>query len=272
MKEYVLPWEKLILDTAIKDKKYGIYITNPNVEIILLITRMVVKSKYRDWLMSILGLYKTHPSLQKEYIYLKEKITLAETKKYIDLMYPENKANLIIEIIKHPTINSKNFRKLSKTVRNGFKINRRMSGFKASILSLIYKSLRYYRLVLKKLGQYTIVRKTTVTGGKIFCFIGVDGSGKSTLTKDINNWLNKGKIDNRKIYMGSGDGKKPFLAQVIGLLRKKHRMNKTKIIKEITSNNETIDTIKITETPIKYIKTFLKAIEVYSVAKGNRKK
>lgn len=72
--------------------------------------------------------------------------------------------------------------------------------------------------------------------------------------------------------MGSGDGKKPFLAQVIGLLRKKHRMNKTKIIKEITSNNETIDTIKITETPIKYIKTFLKAIEVYSVAKGNRKK
>src|SRR5699024_11485502 len=88
------------------------------------------------------------------------------------------------------------------------------------IFNIAYKIIKKYNRSKKKLNLFTIDRKVTITGGKLICFVGVDGSGKSTLTHDINKWLIKGKVENKKDYMGTGDGNKPLLANVIGLLKK----------------------------------------------------
>src|SRR5699024_5811741 len=90
--------------------------------------------------------------------------------------------------------------------------NKRMRSIKAFYLALLFKILTKYKRLGYRLNKLNIIRKTTVSGGKIVCFIGVDGSGKSTLTKDLNKWLMKGKVENTKVYMGSGDGEKPLLS------------------------------------------------------------
>src|SRR5439155_17069655 len=48
-------------------------------------------------------------------------------------------------------------------------------------------------------------KRTLPHGGLIVAFLGVDGSGKSTATKEITRWLSR-KVDVVSIYFGSGDG------------------------------------------------------------------
>lgn len=78
--------------------------------------------------------------------------------------------------------------------------------------------------------------KTLVNGGKIIAFVGSDGSGKSTLTRDILNWLTY-KIDAHYFYFG----KNPFIfsynKQIISktdLLFKQDRLSR--LLKKLFGN------------------------------------
>jgi thymidylate kinase len=78
--------------------------------------------------------------------------------------------------------------------------------------------------------------KTLVNGGKVIAFVGSDGSGKSTLTRDILNWLTY-KIDAHYFYFG----KNPFIfsynKQIISrtdLLFKQDKLSK--LLKKLLGN------------------------------------
>jgi thymidylate kinase len=75
-----------------------------------------------------------------------------------------------------------------------------------------YLKFTYYKLYLilirhamPFIGPVT-TKKRIVGGGKIFALIGSDGSGKSTLSKDLVNWLTY-KVDCHYFYLG----KRPFI-------------------------------------------------------------
>src|SRR5699024_2503105 len=270
VKDYILPWDDIVLETSIKNEEYNTFISNPEVEILLLLTRIVVKSKVRDLLKSYLGLYKTHSSLQEEYVYLQKKISIAYVEKLSNRMFTNEATRVLLSIVNKPIINSKDYRLLVKTIRNELKNDKRMNSLKAFILRVAYKIIKKYNRAKKKLNLFTIDRKVTITGGKLICFVGVDGSGKSTLTHDINKWLIKGKVENKKVYMGTGDGNKPLLANVIGLLKSSYKKNNRSNNKN--NNYLAIKEIHLFKNPIIFMKNFLKALEVYSVVKSNRKK
>lgn len=59
-------------------------------------------------------------------------------------------------------------------------------------------------------------RKTIRNGGLMVAVVGVDGSGKSTVTNELTSWL-RYKIDAHCLYMGSGDGR----AGLVNGLRKR---------------------------------------------------
>src|SRR5699024_1506517 len=264
VKEYILPWNEIILNNAVKDSKYNIYISNPNIEIILLITRMIVKSKFRDSIKAKIGIYNTHSSLQTEYEYLKNKIDIEDVESYLSSMYSPEESTLLLEIITNNIITSKNFKMLSKIVRKSFRHDKRMGSSKAFTLASFYKIFRIYRRIERKVGKLNIFRKATASGGKIICFIGVDGSGKSTLTTEINRWLMKGKVENTKVYMGSGDGKKSLFPTIIGTMKKKHQNRKTiknqNLEKDKDKKNKEL--ISLTEEQLKYLKYYIKSLEM----------
>src|SRR5699024_388105 len=232
------------------------------------------KSKLRDSIKAKIGLYNTHSSLQTEYEYLKNKIDIEDLNNYLSSMYSPKEAILLLEIINNNIITSQNFKKLSKIVRKSFRDDKRMGSLKAFSLANFYKLFRIYRRIERKLGKFNMFRKATVSGGKIICFIGVDGSGKSTLTTEINRWLRKGKVENTKVYMGSGDGKKSLFPKIIGTMRKKQQKRKNMKTQSLGDNKPKKENISIlfTKDPLKYIKNYIKALEMYSIAKSNRKK
>lgn len=270
VKDYILPWSDIVLETSLKNDEYNIYVSKPSVEILLLLTRIVVKSKLRDRIKSIFNLYKTHYSLQEEYEYLQKNVDLSDVKRTANSMFTNETVEILLSIINKSFINSKNFRILSRSIRKELKNDRRMNPIKAFLLSIVYKVIKKYNRGKNKLGLFLIDRKTTVTGGKIICFVGVDGSGKSTLNKDITTWLTKGKVENRRVYMGTGDGNKPFLAKTIGLLKTNY---KNRNINNYRNESSSVSKkISLFKNPLSYIKKFLSVIEIFSVVKSNRKK
>lgn len=77
-----------------------------------------------------------------------------------------------------------------------------VSILKSSIHKFRIKSSQFY----SRLSGPFKFGKTLVNGGKVIAFVGSDGSGKSTLTRDILNWLTY-KIDAHYFYFG----KNPFI-------------------------------------------------------------
>ncbi len=70
--------------------------------------------------------------------------------------------------------------------------------------ALLNARLGVTRLWLKTVGPIQI-RKTLPAGGAMVALVGSDGSGKSTLGRDLEKWL-RYKLDAHLLYMGSGDG------------------------------------------------------------------
>ena len=55
LKGYRLPWEDLVLDTRTMDAEHGVYVIDPNLEALLLVTRAALKLRARDYLLAAAG-------------------------------------------------------------------------------------------------------------------------------------------------------------------------------------------------------------------------
>lgn len=65
-------------------------------------------------------------------------------------------------------------------------------------------------------------RKTPTQEGLSICFIGADGSGKTTISDDIEQWLSE-RMACRKFYLGNGDQYHSFSKQIAGRLSRVYR-------------------------------------------------
>jgi len=78
--------------------------------------------------------------------------------------------------------------------------------FALALLAGAWLNLRAFAAKnLRRLGVTTITGKRVEGAGLTVAFIGSDGSGKSTLTREMRRWL-RYKLDVHGVYMGSGQG------------------------------------------------------------------
>jgi thymidylate kinase len=228
----------------------------------------VLKGKIKHLIGSIFRTYKMPRDMQVEFDYLKGKI---DNNKILEITYklftPKVAQKIFETIIENTTVDSKTYFSLNRSIRKDLKNNRRTTSTNGSLLSKYYRGIDLCKKILnRKFNQPNITKKVTSSGGKIITFIGVDGSGKSTVSDVIVKWIGR-KIECKKIYMGTGDGKKNVFAASITLLKSASR-NRNKKEKIISSIKE----IKFTSAPINYIKKYIHALVIYSVVKDNRKK
>ena len=113
--------------------------------------------------------------------------------------------DVIEKCVDERKISAVNFRKLYSLFKKQFKNKARLK--KNQILKQNYEQISYTKKAkkYKKKGKFIIAKKVNNKGGLAISFIGVDGSGKSTVTKDITRWLDK-KIDCQNLYLGAGAG------------------------------------------------------------------
>jgi len=268
VKDYIIPWAELVFETRIKDSEYDIYITDPNLEFLLLLVRTVVKSTFKQRIHARLGKSSMFPSMKKELLDLKAKSTLECIDSYARRCgFDEGAIEVINGIYQTENIDSRSYLRLSKIVRDYMALNRRMSGFSASVLSVYYSIRRKVSSVLKNHSDgYFMIKKVHDTNGLIIACIGVDGAGKSTVTKEIYKWLNK-KIECKRFYMGSGDGRIPLSMRLFNLFKRK---------KAASGKSEgkvaPVQKVSIFKQPFKYFRRMLKLRAFYDVQKSNYKK
>jgi len=268
VKDYIIPWTDLLYETRIKDSTYGLYITDPSLEILLLLVRTVVKSTQKQRLKAWLGQYHMLASMEEEFRDLKEKLNMDQFHKYADRCgFIREDIEIFETILQNESIDAKCFRNLYRIVRDRMKLDRRMSGFAASILSLYYTTRRKMASVIKNHTEKPMmIKKVHDSTGLIVAFIGVDGAGKSTVTKEIYKWLNK-KIECKRFYMGSGDGRIPLSMRLINLI-KQRKQSSGKVGEKAVQ----IQVVSFFRQPVKCVRRMLKITALYDVQKSNCKK
>jgi len=273
VKDYEIPWKDVIISTRVYDKKWGIYISDPNIEYLLLTFRSVIKSNITDFLKSSFGFYKLHPSLLNEKNDLLTKIDKEKLQLYISSLFMTDFSGIFLTILLKKTINGKDFLKLSRIVRQELYLYRRMSKVKSIYYNLIYSIIVLIKKFNKnrKFAQTILLKKTSLTKGGIFAFVGVDGAGKSSTAYEINKWLTK-HFESRRAYMGMGDAHTSIFYKVLKKIRKKLPTNKSLKNKSINSiDYKPSKPINFFKTPLNFLRKVILILFILSIEKNNRK-
>ena len=233
LKEYALPWADEALETRIQDKKTGIYTMNPHLELVSLYTRLILKAKHK-WIRAAKNCqYKINNHFQKEIDFIKKRVDWHMVE-IIALRYYGSLSGEFVEIVKSDRLDSQQFLRLYFIVNKTMSNYSRYHGLSLFVLRIFYSATVFMRKVVRqRIGWNLITRKVVnPEAGFTLALIGQDGCGKSTVTTEIEKWLNW-KIDARRFYLGSGDHYNGLLKQLLNKgFEIKYRNKKKDIQKE----------------------------------------
>lgn len=207
-KDYCLPWANLFIETAFLDEESGLYCADPNMEYVLLCTRLVVKRLKAPKKNNI------PIDIIKELDYLNEKLNEEKLRFALEQMYGTydyyyetmlNVQNLSdSEFIEY-------YHRVKKAMRN-YQRTRETTAFINSYKNRINR--KFSRVANRHLNTELPLKKRFTKGGISVSFVGVDGSGKSTVSTIIYKWLDA-EFDTVRFYAGAGDGKKDMLSSIL---------------------------------------------------------
>ena len=196
-KEYVYPIDKVAIDTRIKDPETGVFVTDPHVEIILLYTRIALKAHKKRHI-------KVGKDSQREIEYLKGLISNEQLKTVCCQILPQEGESLY-SLIKKDNLSAEEWYSVYRISLRWLKPYRTKSRLHVLFRHYYYlfRSI-FIQKVNRKYGRYLINQKTFPGRNVSICFLGQDGSGKSTVSIEICKWLNW-KIAAHRFYLGSGE-------------------------------------------------------------------
>lgn len=207
VKSYCLPLEQTFLRlTEIRD---GVKVPVPELELIVLVLRALLKYRDRDFLRDVLGLGRSgglRPSILRE---LRSLLAMTDLDDVLQVLQDEVdfvSPGLIVEFlttIQKAPRSAWTLRRLRSQARRELAPFRRHGALRAR--------LTYAWLVLTTEGPLPRIfgglrdaarnRKCPASGGITVAFVGADGAGKSTVTERIARWLSW-KLSVRVHYMG----------------------------------------------------------------------
>lgn len=247
-KEYVFPLNELIIESRILDENYPVYIVCPELELIILYSRIVLKASDKRCI-------TVNKDYQKEIAYLKERVDLQGVQKYCKIFFADC-FDLVYGLICKDELTASEFEQLYKAVKMWLDPYKKFSSIKAKIRYRYFRLRNLKNAVLQKyFRQHNICRKTVPHKGLAFCFLGADGSGKSTISIDVCKWLNW-KIEASRFYLGSGDHYNDLLKKFLSMVSSRVSKSKVKVNQKDESSG---DAEKASVSP-KVKESFLKKI------------
>lgn len=206
-KEYVFPIDEEIIASRILDEETDVYVAAPELEIIILYSRVALKATDKKNI-SPKGDY------QKEIDFLKERADNAVIRgNCVALMGSDGEE--FASLIEKEDLSAAEWQSVFRLSRNWLKKHKKMSAARVKFRLKYFRYRAMANAVLKKkFGKLPITKKTFPSGGKSICFIGADGSGKSTVGTDIRKWLNW-KVEASRFYLGSGDHYNSLLKKIL---------------------------------------------------------
>jgi hypothetical protein len=207
-KNYYLPLEKGFLDNT--QIRSGVKVPVPELEIIVLVLRALLKYRDRDVIRDMLGVgYSSGiPSaILDEFNYLLAQTTAENIARALDQHIGFVSPSLIFEFLTT----------IQESPRSGWTLYRLRRQVRRELApyqrySRLWARSLYYRVMLSRQWPFDRLlhrflpgqdkRKIPVSGGLTVAFIGADGAGKSTIVQHIAKWLSW-RLNVRTYYMGT---------------------------------------------------------------------
>lgn len=213
----VTPWTKHVLDNCIKTEE-GIYTSTPEDELVLLLCRIALKLRARDFRRRL------GTDDMKEISWLLKRIDKRKVSLSAEQMTSKRTTDIIMHMIEENLNNKNQFLKLQKTLRSELIFFTGYSKITSFMTRILREMFWLYGGIKRRAGlsSYIANRRVSPAGGCVVAILGCDGAGKSTTLEYLKKEFSK-KIDVVTIYFGSGDGscsilRKPmkFVAQRVG--------------------------------------------------------
>lgn len=232
-KNYQLDIEEMVLAKRIFIEETGVYGSTAAIQLLILYlneslkfrTRDVVKVKLRDKI-------KYSSKVLREYQWLKVQVNAQEWKQLIADVFVNSQE---VHLLTNKPFNKSVLLKFRSVVKKQFSGKRIFSS--AVWMRWRNEFIINFRKVLGLVTEPVVNRRINPRGGVVVAVIGADGSGKSTVTKDIRVTFEK-KLDVCRIYFGRGDGRISFSRKLLRKLKgivkpEKKKKNKSSDVKEI---------------------------------------
>lgn len=218
VKGYRLPWEDALLSGRRLDEEHNIYVTDPNLEMLLLIIRAALRLRTRDLARSALGRPALRGGALREFRWLAERVTADELLSTARPLVGEEAARLLATFATGPPT----ARELRAIVDRSSPALHEYRTYAASdALQRRWSrewAARWGKIRGRDRAATTPSKHTLPQGGLVVAFLGCDGSGKSTLAQATAAWLSW-KLDVVPIYFGSGSRPGSLLREPLRLLK-----------------------------------------------------
>ena len=186
---YRLPWEEIVLSTRVLDERHEIYVADPHVELVLLVTRAAVKLRGRDLLLGMLRRTYFPYKMLVEFAWLARRI---ERERLLDVarrLVGARAAALLLEMVDAPPAKRRlvAFRRSSEPSLRGYRTygawGARVRRWLREARTLWWWVENRYNRVPKNSSR------TCPQGGVTIAFVGGDRAGTSTIATAIAEWL-----------------------------------------------------------------------------------
>ena len=209
-KRFRLPWERLVLDTRVRDES-GVWITAPAVEVVLLLTRYALKLRGRDMVKGSSG-----PGSELAFL-------MARTDRGAVLDLAEQLLGELgrraIEQCLDGEPGTKQLYRLRRVALRVLASQTSSNGPTAFSRRMNREAAWALRGVSRKVAPRPVLKGRGGTGGGVIvAFVGCDGSGKSTMVGESRKFLAP-KLDVYPMYLGSGDGSSSLIRKPMKLVR-----------------------------------------------------
>jgi hypothetical protein len=223
LREYRLPWERLVLSTRHLDQQARMYVADPSVEFLFLLVQVAFDLRLGSRVLHRLGAPWWCPPRLRE-LHRRLRGDAGPVADLCRRLLGAAAADLVSEIVAgEPSfIKVREFRRSAAPVVHNYRLYRRGG-------ARWRRSWRELCVVARNLSRGLALSprpegRMVPSGGVAIAFLGSDGSGKSTLLVETMAWLS-GSLRTVPIYFGSGAGPSSVLRwpllQAERLLRKR---------------------------------------------------
>lgn len=218
LKAYQLPWVEVALSTRVLEQEWGGYALEPHLALILLATRAALQLRAREFLPAALGGIGLPAATARKFGWLSDRVVperLLETGR--DLI-GEGAARMLVEQAGRPpsarwlrTFRTRIVPRLAEyRIYHG--VEERWQRWRQTV-RILWGRVRH-----QLFPGIAPKRRRSPRGGIIVALIGADGSGKSTLVRELTRWLSW-KADVLPLYLGSGSGRASLLRRPLRVYR-----------------------------------------------------
>jgi thymidylate kinase len=206
LKGHRLPWEEVLLDTRVRDEASGLWVTEPHLELLILMARHVMKLRWRDTLLAAVGHEYFRGGMLRELRWLAARVRSDELVKRAEPLVGAAAARMLPAMIAGRGPSIAQLRAFRRRAVPPLASYRMYSGAGATRRMWLREwTWIWWRATNWLRRAPTRSTRTPPQGGLAIALVGPDGSGKSTLTHAIAQWLS-GEVAVITTYGGSGKG------------------------------------------------------------------